>query len=192
MAIKRDDAAEDERYWKDRLAEDNPGDPLANAIVASLREYENILIAIEQSAMQLKDRAQGERSTARQEIVRRHQAIHGPRENVETSRRTLHVYARLEGLQIIWKEQVYQKVHASNSEAEHWLRDVGEMRMCGVDMRHVLKGAHPDEVELLRRHENEARVIRGLWKQAKAAQRELRTLAKRVLKLLDAADGDDA
>lgn len=190
MNFKEETVAE-ERYWQDRLQDDHPEDPLAGAILKSLRDYTSILLAIEHRASELKERAMTERSDVRQAIVKRHKAIHGPYASVETSKRTLHVVSRLEGLQIIWKEQVYQKVHAPHSEAEHWLKDVGAMRKCGVDMRHVTKGAHPDEVELLKHHENEAREIRGLWKQAKKAQGQLRTLAKRVLKLLDAPGGDD-
>lgn len=180
-----DETRPDERYWKDRLREDHPGERLSEAILEALRLYDHILLAIVQRAVNLMTRARRERSVARREITRRHKAINGAHAKVETSKRILYVRERLEGLELIWKAVIYPKVYDPRFKPKGWLRDVGAMRKSGVDLRHVAKGAHPDEVALLTRHEMEAREIRGLWKQTKKAEGRLKELGKRVLKLLD-------
>ena len=180
-----DETGPDERYWKDRLREDHPGDRLAMAILEALRSYDAITLAVIQRAMALRDRARAERSAERKAIVQRHKAINGALAKVVTSRRILYVRERLEGLELIWKAVIYPKAYDPRSKPKGWLRDVGAMRKAGVDLRHVTKGAHPDEVALLTRHEMEAREIRRLWKQTKKAEGRLKELGKRVLKLLD-------
>lgn len=181
-----------ELRWEKRLEIEHPRDRLAAAIVATLRSYENILLAMETRALELKERAMGERMATRQEIVKRHQAINGPNSQVQTSQQILSVRTRAAGLEIVWKEIWYPRTHDRHAKPKGRYNNVGRMKKSGVDLRNVVHGAHPDEKVLLRRHEMEARVIRGLWKQAKAAQRELETLGQRVLKLLEAADGDDS
>ena len=178
--------------WYEQLREDHPGDQLAEAILASVDSYRIILLALEGRALEFRDRARAERSIERKAIVKRHQAINGSLSKVVTSKRILYVRARLEGLELTWKQVVYPRARSRHAEKKRWLKDVGAMRKSGVDMRHVVSGAHPEEVALLKRHEREARVIRGLWKQAKKAEGQLATLGRRVQKLLDATAGNDA
>ena len=188
-----DETGPDKRYWKDRLREDHPGDRLAMAILEALRSYDAITLAVIQRAVDLRDRAKAERSAKRKAIVRRHKAINGAHAKVETSKRILYVRERLEGLELTWKAVIYPKVYDPRFKPKGWLRDVGAMRKSGVHLRHVTKGAHPDEVVLLKRHEMQAREIRHLWKQAKVVEGRLEDLGKQVLKQLDqeaVADSD--
>lgn len=177
--------------WNERLWYAYAGEPLAHAICGAYSKFQLIELAIEQRALDLQSRAKAERSSARKEIVRRHQAINGSRATVETSRRILYVRARLPSLELTWKEVVYPEAKTRGAASRRWLKDVGSTRKSGVDLRHVVSGAHPDEVDLLVRHEMEAREIRRLWRQAKKSQVQLATLGRRVLKLLDEATGTD-
>lgn len=182
----------DKRYWKDHLYEDHPGDILGTAILKAHDSFANIQLAIEQLALDLRDRARAERSVARKAIVRRHKAINGADAKVRTSMRILCVRARLAGLELTWKEVVYSEVRTRGAASRRWLKDVGSMRKSGVDLRHVTSGAHVDEIDLLVQHEMEAREIRHLWKQAKKAEIQLAALGRRVLKRLDVAASNDA
>ena len=182
----------DKRYWKDGLYQDHPGDALGTAILGAHDSYFSILLAIEQLALDLRDRARTERSVARKAIVQRHKAINGADAKVRTSMRILYVRARLFGLELTWKEVVYSEARTRGAASRRWLKDVGSMRKSGVDLRHVTSGAHVDEIDLLVQHEMEAREIRHLWKQAKKAEMQLSTLGRRVLKRLDEAASDDA
>lgn len=182
----------DKRYWKDGLYQDHPGDALGTAILGAHDSYFSILLAIEQLALDLRDRARTERSVARKAIVQRHKAINGADAKVRTSMRILYVRARLFGLELTWKEVVYSEARTRGAASRRWLKDVGSMRKSGVDLRHVTSGAHVDEIDLLVQHEMEAREIRHLWKQAKKAEIQLAALGRRVLKRLDQANQDDA
>lgn len=178
--------------WHEWLRIDHEGEPLADAIYNSYKSFTAIELVLENVALGLRNRARAERSAARKEIVRRHKASNGAHSTVKTSRRILYVRGRLEGLELTWKEVVRPKVMSRGAEKKHWLKDVGAMRKSGVDLRHVVRGAHPDEVDLLERHEMEAREIRHLWKQAKKAKMQLAAVGRRILKHLDKADQDDA
>ncbi len=119
--------------WHEWLRIDHAEEPLADAIYASHKSFSSICLSIEQRALDLRDRAKAERSATRKEIVRRHRAINGPNSKVKTSKRILYVRGRLEGLELTWKEVVYQKVWSHGSKSKRWLKDVGAMRKSGVD-----------------------------------------------------------
>lgn len=113
------------------------------------------------------ERMQTERSEERNNILRRHQAVHGTHRKVTTSRTVLTSRVRgAKSLELLWINIFYPRAHARGAKPPPRYRALRLGKTGRVDLRRIAKGAHPDEVELLTQHEMEARYFRRLWKRA--------------------------
>lgn len=178
--------------WNERLRTYGRDDWVARAILDARKSYTDIQLAIAAEAEAFVERARKERSIERQAIVHRHQAIHGHRSKVETSRRILIIRNRIEGLELVWCVVRYIGWDGQSPKPDPRYFAIRLGKGGGTDLRQVTKGAHPDEIALLTSHELEARRLRAMWKRATRFGIALRTLGLAKLKALEFAGEGEA
>lgn len=137
----------------------------------------NFIGAVQSAIHVFVKRAQAERTAQRRAIVHRHQAIHGPRARVATSHMILMASIRVSSVELFWAEAWY-----TQGRAKPKYNRIRTNTKEGADLRKVLKGAHPDEVELLARHEWEASELRHRWREATDLQRSLSARLRAAVK----------
>lgn len=137
----------------------------------------NFMGAVQAAVADFVKRTQFERTAQRQAIVHRHRAIHGPRARVDTSPMILMATIRVSSVELFWAEAWYTR-----GRAKPKYNRIRTTTKEGADLRKVLKGAHPDEVELLTRHEREASELRHRWREATDLQRSLTRRIREAVK----------
>ncbi len=174
--------------WSARLRLYSESILFAKAILDAFDGITATRLAIAYEAGLFVQRAQDERKAQRQEIVARHQRIHGSNAKVETSYNVLMLPDRLDAFELIWREIWYQRWDGHGPKPKPRYNAIPCKAASGTDMRRVLKGAHPDEVELLTSHELEARRFRNLWAKTTKVSLALAALGKVALKMLEHVD----
>lgn len=147
---------------------------------------EDMAAALEQEALAFLEEANEERSRLRREIVRRHQAIHGLADRVETSNRALYINMDGESLKIGWSQVWYSNRGGKNTRFKHLPRTKN-----GTDIRLVLEGAHEDEVEMLTRHEHQSRRLKAKWQRVVALRKAVRGSTRILLREAGELDGEE-
>lgn len=142
----------------------------------------NIGHAIAGDAVAFESSQKQDRKAHRQAIVRRHQAINGPRSIVATSPIYPQYYERDGNMEWRWRRRKHAK----------GCRDLVFAATLPVDppLNMLLKGAHEDEVELIKQHAKMISHMRDQWTFYKQVSRMLRGRMQIVLnKREEAAKG---
>ena len=95
--------------WSGRLRLYSESILFAKAILDAFDSITATRLAIAYEADLFVQRVQDERKAQRQEIVARHQRIHGSNAKVETSYNVLMLPDRLDAFELIWREIWYQR-----------------------------------------------------------------------------------
>lgn len=141
---------------------------------------EDQAIVLEQWAIEFKARAESERSALRQAIVRRHQAIHGPRATIKTSDRVIVLQKDGGSLRLAWSQIWFSRRGWRKEDRKPRFRSIPTCKE-GTRLDLVLKGAHEDEIELLRVHEMEIRKIKAAWQDHIALKAKVRSMTVKLL-----------
>lgn len=176
--------------WSDRLRPYSGSILFAKAILDAYEAITATRLALAYQAGVFVKRAQDERGVLRKEIVTRHQRIHGSNAKVETSYNVLLLPDRLDAFELVWRELWYPRWDGRGPKPKPRYNAIPCKATSGTDLRRVLKGAHPDEVELLTSHEFEARRFRGIWARTTKVSLALAALGKATLKMLEHVDDE--
>ena len=174
--------------WSDRLRPYSGSILFAKAILDAFEAITATRLALVYEAGVFVKRAQDERGVLRKEIVTRHQRVHGSNAKVETSYNVLLLPDRLGAFELVWRQLWYERWNGRGPKPKPKYNAIPCKAASGTDMRRVLKGAHPDEVELLMSHELEARRFRNLWAKTTKVSLALTALGKATLAMLEHVD----
>lgn len=131
------------------------------------------------------DRCRQERTDRRQAILAGQPP--GTKSTIRFSYNVLTYGYNKGGFRLGWGQLVYTGKRGENGKAEVVTRRLeGNTRI--TDMRTVAKKAHPEEVELLKSHEYQSRLLRKLikdYEEARDAMNALAAIAEKVAKMKD-------
>lgn len=154
--------------------------PVERTVLGLWCALDDQAVVLEQWAFDFKARAEAERSALRQAIVHRHRSIHGARATIETSDRVIFVQVDDGSLRIAWS-QIWFSPKRWGQERKARFRNIKTCKT-GTDLHLVLKGAHEDEIELLRAHEMEIRKIKAVWQDHISLKAKVRGMAERLMR----------
>lgn len=129
------------------------------ALAALDSSHVNIHIALEQMTRDFLERAKDERKARRTRILNENR--NGPK--VRFSSNILVRHSTPTSVHLRWTGVWYPPLTSPTQKAQPRYNNIPSPRG-NPDMRNVLKGAHPDEVDLLMEHEHHARALREAWK----------------------------
>ena len=125
--------------------------------------------------------AQEERRAVRNEILsgRDPCMVH---QFINTSKKVLTRVETNSGVSLLWHEIWFAEGSKTQGKRQPRYNYINKTKAGGYSMATLLKGAHPDEFEILERHEKERRALEEAWRNLHRLERDLKVSRRQIVR----------
>ena len=126
-------------------------------------------------------RAKEERRAVRNEILsgRDPCMVH---QFINTSKKVLTRVETTSGVSLLWHEIWYAEGSKTQGKRKPRYNYINKTKAGGYSMATLIKGAHPDEFEILERHEKERRALEEAWRNLHRLERDLKVSRRQIVR----------